>query len=42
MLVGQDVPSAILMNSEDYGFGVFIIDDKSRDFYEDNLGKISH
>jgi len=38
--VGQQVPEAILMNSNDYGFGVFVIDDKSIRYYEENLSKI--
>jgi hypothetical protein len=40
VLVGLDVPHAILMNSDDYGFGVFIIDEKSQRVYEQNLNKI--
>ena len=30
-----------MINSEDYGFGVFIIDEKSASFYESNLDKIN-
>jgi hypothetical protein len=28
------------MNSNDYGFGVFVIDDKSIRYYEENLSRI--
>jgi predicted glutamine amidotransferase len=30
------------MNSNDHGYGVFIIDDKSIRFYEENLAKIEN
>lgn len=39
-MVGKDVPRALLINSDDYGFGVFIIDEQSYKFYEENLDKI--
>ena len=39
---GLQVPEAILMNSNDYGFGVFVIDDKSIRYYEENLSKIEN
>jgi len=35
--VGIDVPQAILMNSDDYGFAVFVIDKKSSQYYEQHL-----
>lgn len=35
--VGIDTPKAILLNSDDYGFAVFAIDNKSQAFYEQNL-----
>jgi hypothetical protein len=35
--VGKDVPLAILMNSDDYGFAVFVVDKKCSKFYEENL-----
>lgn len=41
-LEGLQVPEAILMNSADHGFGVFIIDDKSIRFYEENLSQIEN
>jgi len=34
------VPRAVLVNSDDYGFGVFIIDEKSYKVFEDNLDKV--
>lgn len=40
--VGLQVPQAILMNSNDHGFGVFVIDDKSIRFYEKNLSSIDN
>jgi hypothetical protein len=40
--VGLAVPESILMNSNDHGFGVFVIDDKSIRFYEENLSKIEN
>ena len=39
-LVGQQVPTAILMNSKDQGYGVFVVDDKSIKYYGQNLSKI--
>lgn len=41
-LVGQDVPRAVLMNTEDYGFGVFIVDEKSLETFECHLSKVDH
>lgn len=38
--VGLQMPEAILMNSSDHGFGVFVIDDKSIRFFEENLASI--
>jgi len=40
--VGLHVPEAILMNSNDHGFGVFVIDDKSIRYYEQNLSTIKN
>lgn len=34
------MPKAILTNSNDYGFGVFIIDEKSQRFFEEHLDKV--
>lgn len=34
------VPEAILMNSEDHGFGVFVVEDRSIRFYEERLSAI--
>lgn len=41
-LVGLQVPEAILMNSNDHGFAMFVIDDKSVRYYEQNLSKIEN
>jgi len=38
--VGKEVPLAILMNSEDYGFAVFAVDKRCSRFYEENLAKV--
>jgi hypothetical protein len=35
--VGLEAPNAILMNSDDYGFAVFVVDKKSSAFYEHHL-----
>jgi len=35
--VGVEVPNAILMNSDDYGFAVFVVDKKSSSYYEQHL-----
>jgi len=40
MLVGQQVPHAVIMNSSDYGFGIFKMDDQSMLAYEEGLSKI--
>ena len=39
-LVGKQIPEAFLMNSNDHGFGVFIEDDKSIRYFEQNLNRI--
>lgn len=36
------VPEAILMNSEDHGFGVFVVEDRSIRFYEERLSQIEN
>lgn len=41
-LNGKPVPDAFLLNSEDWGFGVFLIDEKSQRWYEENMAKITH
>lgn len=35
--IGVEVPNAILMNSDDYGFAVFVVDKKCSSFYEQHL-----
>ena len=39
-MVGIAVPKAVLINADDFGFGVFINDDKSSRFYEENLNLV--
>jgi len=41
-MVGQDLPDAFLLNSNDYGFALFIIDDRSIEVFENNMGKLKH
>jgi hypothetical protein len=41
-LIGKDVPQALLINSNDFGFGVFIIDEKSGQYFEGNLSHITN
>ena len=39
-MIGLEAPEALFLNSQDFGFGVFLIDDKSMKLFEQNLGKI--
>jgi len=41
-LNGLAAPDAFLLNSEDWAFGVFLIDEKSQRFYEENLSLVSN
>jgi len=36
-LAGKDVPAAILVNNDDWGFGYFILDDASIRVFENKL-----
>ena len=38
--VGKIVPAAVLLNSDDWGFGHFTMDDSAIKIFEDNLGKM--
>ena len=38
--MGLEVPQAILLNSDDYGFAAFTISSKSAEFFESHLSKI--
>jgi len=38
--VGKIVPAAVLLNSDDWGFGHFTMDDSAIKVFEDNLGKM--
>ena len=40
--VGLNVPEAFLMNSNDHGFGVFVVDDRSIRYFEQNLSSIEN
>ena len=40
--IGKRLPEAILMNSNDHGYGVFVMDDKSIRFFEENLSKLEN
>jgi len=39
-LKGKDVPAAILLNSEDWGFGYFHLEESSVKIFEEKLGKV--
>jgi hypothetical protein len=38
---GMTVPSAILLNNNDWGFGYFVLDDNSIKVFESSLSKIN-
>ena len=40
-VVGLDVPAAILLNENDWGFGHFILDERSINCFENSLAKIN-
>ena len=40
--IGKRVPEAILINSNDHGYGVFVVDDKSIRFFEQYLSKLDN
>lgn len=37
---GKKAPDAILLNSDDWGFGHFILDDAAIKVFEQSLGKV--
>jgi len=39
-MVGKKVPAAILLNSDDWGFGHFTMEDTSMKVFEERLGKM--
>lgn len=39
-IVGKKVPAAVLLNSDDWGFGHFTMDESAMKVFEDKLGKI--
>jgi hypothetical protein len=39
-MVGKEMPAAILLNSEDWGFGYFEMDASSIKVFENCLGKL--
>ena len=39
-LVGKDVPAAILLNCDDWGFGHFIMDEGAIKVFEEKLSKV--
>jgi len=41
-MIGREVPEAILLNSNDHGYGVFLMDDKSIRYFEENLSTIEN
>jgi hypothetical protein len=40
VMVGKEMPAAILLNSEDWGFGYFEMDASSIKVFENCLGKL--
>ena len=40
-VVGKKVPAAVLLNSDDWGFGHFTMDESAMKVFEEKLGKIS-
>ena len=39
--VGKRVPAAVLLNSDDWGFGHFTMDENAMKVFEEKLGKIT-
>jgi len=39
-VAGKKVPAAILLNSDDWGFGHFTMDDNAMKIFEEKLGKM--
>lgn len=39
-MVGKDVPAALLLNSEDWGYGYFVMDDSTMKVFENSLAKM--
>ena len=39
-IVGKKVPAAVLLNSDDWGFGHFTMDDQAMKVFEEKLGKM--
>jgi len=39
-MVGKQQPAALLLNSDDWGFGHFVLDNQSLDVLESNLGNV--
>lgn len=39
-MVGLDVPKAILLNCDDYGFAVFIQNSETTSYFENHLGQV--
>jgi len=40
-LIGKSVPAAVLLNSDDWGYGYFTLDDASVKVFEQSLAKIN-
>ena len=39
-IVGKKVPAGVLLNSDDWGFGHFTMDDNTMKVFEEKLGKM--
>ena len=40
VIAGKKVPAAVLLNSDDWGFGHFTMDDNAMKVFEEKLGKM--
>jgi len=40
VLNGKEAPAIILLNSDDWGFGHFVLEDAAIKIFEENLGKV--
>ena len=41
-MIGKNAPKAILVNSDDWGFGHFVLDDGSIKVFEEKLSKVQN
>ena len=41
-MIGKELPAAVLLNSDDWGFGYFELDEGSVKVFEQSLSKVSN